>query len=203
MTNEELIEELEEMVEFAIDANTRSQRNDTAVGLAILYILREQRRQEHQIRRQEHQIKFILRELGHPDTLHVRLTTGDSPLDTTQQATASVIESSSVTGNSFPVVPANLQFSIDNTAVATVSPNGDGTALVSPVAVGSAILTVTDTSNGLVGTVGVTVTAPTGGGGTPDTLTVTLSQPFPAGTSLNGGTVAQNAAKSKTGAKLV
>jgi hypothetical protein len=125
-------------------------------------------------------------------------------LDTTQQATASVIESSSVTGNSFPVVPANLQFSIDNTAVATVSPNGDGTALVSPVAVGSTILTVTDTSNGLVGTVGVTVTAPTGGD-TPDTLTVTLSQPFPAGTSLNGGTVAQNAAKaqSKTGAKLV
>jgi hypothetical protein len=123
--------------------------------------------------------------LHEPDTLNVRLTTGDNPLDLSQQATVLVIESSSKTGNSFPVDPANLQFSSADTSIATVTANGDGTATVTPVAVGST------TISGQATVVVTTVTPDQ-----PDILQVIISDPFPAGTS-------GNAPKTATGAKPV
>ncbi len=85
-------------------------------------------------------------------------------------ATAVEVDS---TGTTVPVVPANLTATIDNTAVATVSSNGDGSFTVSAVSAGTATLTVTDTVNNLSGTGAITVT----GGGNTD-LPVSLSIVF-------------------------
>jgi hypothetical protein len=175
--------------------NREDKRTDEVIELLIESI--EMLRRE--VHRQGHQIRFILRELGHPDTLHVTLTTG-ATMNLGQQQTALVSETNSVSGQVFPVTgTTGIVYSIDNTAVATVSPNPDGTATVTAVAVGTATLTASDPTNKLSGTVAVTVTAATTG--QPDTLTVTLSAPFAAGTSGNTGAVA--AATLKSGAKLV
>jgi Pilus formation protein N terminal region len=158
-------------------------------------LIRASNSMEAQIGHLQHQIRFLYRELGHPDTLSVTLTTGECPMNIGDQSTASVVESSSKTGAIFPLTdPAALTFAIDNTAVASVSPNGDGTATVTGVAVGSATLTVTDPANGLVGTVAVVVSTSTDA---PDTLTVTLTPIVPVATA--------NAVKaaSKSGAKPV
>jgi hypothetical protein len=157
----------------------------TVLSLAVISLQRDREKQERQI-------KFLLRELGHPDLIHVLLTPGDRPLNPNDQAIASVVETSSKTGKAFPVDPANLQFSIDNSAVASVTPLGDGTANVTAIAEGTATLTVKDTANGLAGTVGITVTSVVVTDA-PDTLVVTL-------TPIVAGAVA---AASKSGAKPV
>lgn len=121
-----------------------------------------------------------------PDTIHVTLTTGDKPLDLSQQVTAVAIETSSKTGNVFPINSSNagnLQFSSADSTIATVSSNGDGTATVTPVAVGTTTISCTDTFFGITGSVSVSVTAVVADA--PDTLTLTLGTPFPAGTSGN------------------
>lgn len=135
--------------------------------------------------------------LQEPDTLSVTLTTGDRPLNLNEQVTAVPIETSSKTGNSFPFKSfADLQFSSADSTIATVIANGDGTATVTPVAVGTTTISCTDTANGLTGSVTATVTAvippPVDA---PDTLTLTLSPPFPAGTSGNAPKPAASGAK--------
>jgi hypothetical protein len=155
------------------------------VKLSHIVIAYRLSRLEHEQREQRKQINFILREIGlHPDTLSVTLTTGDKPLNLSQQVTASAIETSSKTGNSFPFANlALLAFVSANLAIATVSANGDGTATVTPVAIGTTTITCTDSANGLSGSVDATVTAVIAD--QPDTLTVTLSPAFPFGTSGN------------------
>jgi hypothetical protein len=145
------------------------------------------------LRMLQESITAVIR-LLEPDTLTLQLTTGDTPLNLGQQATALVIETSSKTGNSFPISNfADLQFSSGDSTIATITANGDGTATVTPVAVGSTVLSCKDTSNGLTGTVGVTVTAAVADA--PDTLSLTLSPPFPAGTSGNAPKAAVSGAK--------
>jgi hypothetical protein len=157
------------------------------LSIAVLEIRREQQEMQRHIEF----FYFFLRELGHhPDTIHVTLTTKDKPLNPNDQAQVTVVESSSKTGATFAVNPANLQYSIDNGAVASV----DGNGIVTAIAEGTATLTVKDTSNGLTGTAGVTVTS-VAVPDAPDTLVVTLT-PIVAG-------AAVAAAALKSGAKPV
>lgn len=98
-----------------------------------------------------------------------------TPFNPTQTILATVTEADAA-GVSVAVVPANLNFTISDSAVALFTDNNDGTATIIAVAPGTTNFTATDKVNNLTGSVSVTVTAVVVAD-KPTTLTITLGEP--------------------------
>lgn len=125
----------------------------------------------------------ILHELRHPHPqppTHIhQFFKGVSPMPVTLNVGQTVLDTISESNAAGPVavVPASLTYVIDNTSVATVQDNGDGTATITAVSAGTANITVTDTVFSLTSTEVITVNAVTSEA--PTTLTQTFGTPTP------------------------
>ena len=119
-------------------------------------ILWEQRRTSQYLARLD---RFVIIPQSIKITIEGFMANESVSLAAAQTVTATAAEVDAA-GLVFPIVSADITWSIDNTSVATVETNADGSATVTAVSAGTANLTVTDTKYNLTDVAVVTVTAP-------------------------------------------
>jgi hypothetical protein len=130
-------------------------------------------------------LRVIVEELRGIDHRAVSLTLTledeGQPMNTKQIVVATVNETDSL-GNNVPVDATKLQFSIDDTTVASVTANGDNTATVTAIAAGKTSLRCVDSSNGLSAEVDIEVSESTTGKATELTITLGTATDAPGST---------------------